>query len=62
MENDNACSEDMAILMKEFIFDRCKSYYLPNEVSILNQHGENIISYECFLQKFEQMCAEFIWE
>ena len=62
MENDNACNEDMVIIVKESIFESCKSYYSPNEVSILNKLGENIVSYECFLQKFEQICAEFIWE
>ena len=62
IENDNSCNEDMVILVKESIFETCKHHYNPIEVSTLNELGQNVVSYECFLQKFEQMCSEFIWD
>ena len=62
LENDNSCYEDMVILVKESIIETCKHNYNPNELSTLSEIGENVVSYECFLQKFEQMCSEFIWD
>ena len=53
MENDNACNDDMVILVKESIFESCKSYYSPNEVSILNKLGENIVSTGPFRPKLD---------
>ena len=62
IENDYSCKEDMTILVKESITENCNPHYSPNELSTLLKHGENIVLYECFLQKFEQICSEFIWE
>ena len=62
MENDNSCNEDMVILVKESITESCMNSYHPIELSTLYELGENVVSYECFLQKFEQMCSEFIWD
>ena len=59
MENDFACTEDMVIAAYQSV-DRCGSFYKPNEKILLKDFGSKIATYECFLQKFEQWCSEYI--
>ena len=60
MENDNACVEDMILVMQESVVTSCRSFYVPAEISALHKVGKKIATYECFLQKFEQRCSEFL--
>ena len=60
MENDVACTEDMLIAAYQSVDDRCGSFYNPNEQLLIKEIGSKIATYECFLQKFEQLCSEYI--
>ena len=60
MDNDYACTEDMILAMEESVGNDCRSFYLQNEIDALREVGRKIAIYECFLQKFEQQCSEFI--
>ena len=60
MENDIACTEDMVIAAYQSVDGRCGSFYKPNEKILLKDIGSKIATYECFLQKFEQWCSEYI--
>lgn len=60
MEDDYACTEDMILVMEESVGKECRSFYLQNEIDALREVGRKIAIYECFLQKFEQRCSEYL--
>ena len=60
MDNDIACKEDMTLAVQEAVTERCKSFYSVTEILSLQDVGEKIATYECFLQNFQQQCSEFL--
>ena len=60
MDNDHACNEDMVLAVQQSVNERCQSFYSVAEGLSLQDVGEKIAMYECFLQKFQQKCSEFL--
>lgn len=60
MDNDNACKEEMILAVQQSVNEKCKSFYSVAESFSVQDVGEKIAMYECFLQKFEQQCLEFL--
>ena len=60
MDNDYACNEDMILAVKQSVNEKCQSFYSVGERLSLHNAGEKIAMYECFLQKFQQKCSEFL--
>ena len=60
MDNDHACNEDMVIAVQQSVNERCQPFYSVAEGLSLQDVGEKIAMYECFLQKFQQKCSEFL--
>ena len=60
MEDDHACKEDMMIVTKQAMDEHCGAFYSQEDKISLIEVGRKIAQYECFLQKFEQWCSEYI--